>query len=62
MDSSGVGENIAYGYRDPEDVMDGWMHSSGHKANILRTNYDRIGVGCYINNGTCYWVQLFKID
>ena len=62
MDSSGVGENIAYGYRDPEDVMDGWMHSSGHKANILRTNYDRIGVGCYIDNGTCYWVQLFKID
>lgn len=62
LDSSGVGENIAYGYTDPENVMDGWMHSSGHKANILRKNYDRIGVGCHIEDGSCYWVQLFKID
>lgn len=58
----GVGENIAMGYSDPEAVMKGWMNSSGHRANILRSNYGSIGVGCYINNGTCYWVQNFRID
>ena len=58
----GVGENIAMGYSDPEAVMKGWMNSSGHRANILRRNYGSIGVGCFINNGTCYWVQNFRLD
>lgn len=53
------GENIAYGQRSPEEVMTGWMNSSGHKANILRSGFGRIGVGCAYVNGTLYWVQMF---
>ncbi|MBR3772690.1 MAG: hypothetical protein IKL07_10530 [Clostridium sp.] len=53
------GENIAYGQRTPEEVMDAWMHSEGHKANILSTNFGKVGVGCYEVNGVLYWVQLF---
>lgn len=51
---SGLGENIALGYPSPESVMEGWMNSSGHRANILG-NYREIGVGFYNN----YWVQDF---
>lgn len=56
----GAGENIAWGQRTPEEVMDGWMNSPGHRANILNENFTRIGVGHYQNGaGTNYWVQLF---
>lgn len=56
---SSSGENIAYGQRTPEDVMKSWMNSSGHKKNILKTSFGRIGVGCAKINGTYYWVQIF---
>lgn len=49
------GENIAMGYGSPEAVVEGWMNSDGHRANILNTNYTEIGIGH--NNG--YWVQNF---
>lgn len=55
----GSGENIAYGQRSPEAVMKAWMNSSGHRANILNDKYTSIGVGCYEQNGTLYWTQLF---
>lgn len=55
----GAGENIAYGQRTPEEVMDAWMNSSGHRANILNPNYTNIGIGYYETNGVKYWVQLF---
>lgn len=56
----GAGENIAWGQRTPEEVMNGWMNSSGHRANILNKNYTTIGIGYYQNsNGTGYWTQLF---
>ena len=55
----GSGENIAYGQRTAAEVMDGWMNSSGHRANILNGNYTNIGVGFYESNGVKYWVQLF---
>lgn len=55
----GSGENIAYGQRSAAEVMDGWMNSSGHRANILNGNYTNIGVGFYESNGVKYWVQLF---
>lgn len=55
----GAGENIAYGQRTAAEVMDGWMNSSGHRANILNANYTNIGVGFYESNGVKYWVQLF---
>lgn len=53
------GENIAAGQKNAEEAMYSWMHSSGHKANILDVDYTKIGVGCYLYNGTYYWVQEF---
>ncbi len=54
------GENIAYGQRSAEAVMNSWMNSSGHRANILSSQYDSIGIGHYQNaSGVNYWVQLF---
>ena len=53
------GENIAWGQRSAQSVMDTWMNSSGHRANILGS-YSRLGVGVYRTaDGTPYWVQLF---
>lgn len=54
-----VGENIAYGYVNPTDVMNGWMNSPGHRSNILHANFEEIGVGMYEVNGRKYWVQMF---
>lgn len=56
----GSGENIAWGQKSPEQVMNGWMNSEGHRANILNKNFKNIGVGYYQDaNGVNYWVQLF---
>ena len=52
-----AGENIAKGYRSPQDVVNGWMNSSGHRANILNSSYTQIGVG-YVADGN-YWTQMF---
>lgn len=52
-----AGENIARGYRTPAEVVDGWMNSSGHRANILNSSYTHIGVG-YVADGS-YWTQMF---
>ena len=52
-------ENIAYGQRNPEIVMNAWMNSSGHRANILSKNVEYIGVGVVYSNGIYYWTQLF---
>ena len=52
-----AGENIARGYRTPQAVVDGWMNSSGHRANILNASYTQIGVG-YVQDGN-YWTQMF---
>lgn len=54
-----IGENIAYGQNSPEDVMNAWMNSSGHRANILSENFDYIGIGVTYRNGTYYWSQFF---
>ncbi|WP_418752019.1 CAP domain-containing protein [Frisingicoccus sp.] len=61
--SKAFGENIAYGswpYYGAEGIMDGWMNSEGHRANILG-DYTTIGIGCFQYNGVAYWVQLFGI-
>lgn len=55
----GAGENIAYGQKTPQEVMNGWMNSAGHRANILNVNFTKIGVGYYQQNGVNYWTQLF---
>ena len=52
-----AGENSAKGYKTPQAVVNGWMNSSGHRANILNASYNRIGVG-YVANGN-YWTQMF---
>lgn len=52
-----AGENIAMGYSTAEAVVNGWMNSEGHRANILSTNYTQIGVG-YVASGN-YWTQWF---
>jgi len=51
------GENVAYGYATPEQVMDAWMNSPGHRANILDCDYQEIGVG-HAQPGD-YWTQDF---
>ena len=53
-----AGENIAKGYSTPKAVVDAWMNSPGHRANILNSFYTHIGVG-YVASGN-YWTQMFK--
>ncbi len=54
------GENIAWGQQSPKAVMEGWMNSKGHRANILNPNFTKIGVGYRKNAaGRTYWTQLF---
>lgn len=57
---SAWGENIASGQDTPEEVVNAWMNSEGHRANILSSNFGKIGVG-YVTNasGTPYWTQMF---
>lgn len=55
---SGAGENIAMGQKTPQQVMEAWMNSDGHRANILNKNFTKIGVG-YMGSGSSYWAQLF---
>jgi uncharacterized YkwD family protein len=55
-----AGENIAAGQKTASEVMNAWMNSSGHRANILNQNYTELGVG-YVKGGSygTEWVQLF---
>lgn len=55
-----AGENIAAGQKTAEAVMESWMNSSGHRANILSSSYTELGVG-YVKGGSygTEWVQLF---
>lgn len=52
-------ENIAMGQKTPEDVMNSWMNSPGHRNNILSSKYGKIGVGYFKLGKNVYWVQLF---
>ncbi len=54
------GENIARGQSDAESVMEAWMDSPGHKANILNCNYRTLGVGAYLSGDSGpLWTQNF---
>ena len=54
------GENIAKGSPTPARVVEGWMNSAGHRANILNRNFTTIGVGVYEDAaGVMHWAQLF---
>lgn len=52
-------ENIAKGQKTPKEVVDAWMNSSGHRANILNKNLNYLGVGFKKGNDKFYWVQQF---
>ncbi|MEU6878804.1 CAP domain-containing protein [Streptomyces sp. NPDC046712] len=55
---STYGENIAMGQSSAEQVMESWMNSPGHRANILNCSFKEIGVGIH-NQGGPYWTQVF---
>ncbi|MFI9743522.1 CAP domain-containing protein [Streptomyces sp. NPDC052494] len=55
---STYGENIAMGQSTPESVMDSWMNSPGHRANILNCDFKEIGIGIHSSGGP-YWTQVF---
>ncbi|MBQ9805504.1 MAG: SafA/ExsA family spore coat assembly protein [Clostridia bacterium] len=52
-----AGENIARGQTSPQAVVNAWMNSAGHRANILNASFTQIGVG-YVADGN-YWTQMF---
>ncbi|MGW0465266.1 sigma-70 family RNA polymerase sigma factor [Streptomyces sp. NPDC003027] len=52
------GENIAKGQRTPAQVMEDWMNSPGHRANILNCSFEEIGIGLHDGGGP-YWTQVF---
>lgn len=64
------GENIAAGFESATEVMNGWMNSAGHKANILdefyyvtkqsKHRYKTIGIGVFKVGDTYYWCQIFN--
>lgn len=56
------GENIAMGQSSPKQVLNSWMNSEGHRANILGSDYTSIGIGCVYINGRYYWVQCFGTE
>ncbi|MEV0094185.1 CAP domain-containing protein [Streptomyces sp. NPDC050738] len=62
-DAAGVdglgGENIARGQADADAVMDAWMNSPGHRANILNCDYKTLGVGVHFGSGGPWWTQDF---
>jgi uncharacterized protein YkwD len=53
------GENIARGQRDAQAVMETWMDSPGHRANILNCDYETLGVGAHFGAGGPWWTQVF---
>ncbi|WP_051426505.1 CAP domain-containing protein [Jiangella gansuensis] len=56
------GENIAMGYATAADVVDGWMNSEGHRANILNCDSQAIGVGVADGDGGLRWTQMFGTE
>ena len=53
------GENLAYGQMTPEAVVQAWMNSEGHRANILSADFHSVGISSYYNDGIYYWAQEF---
>ncbi len=56
---STYGENIAMGQQTAEQVMESWMNSPGHRANILNCSFKELGVGLHTGDGGPYWTQVF---
>ena len=67
-EADGWGENIAAGYPNPSEVVQGWIDSPGHRANLLRADFEHIGIGYYRLKGDGgaapyehYWTQIFGV-
>lgn len=56
------GENLAEGYNSADEVVDAWMASPEHKANILRADFTTMSVSIATKNGRTYWAQEFGLD
>jgi uncharacterized protein YkwD len=56
---SAIAENIASGTSSPERAVALWMHSPGHRKNMLNPRYHELGVGYAFNGRTHYWTQDF---
>lgn len=55
--------NLGMGYLSPAEVVNGWMHSPGHRRNMLYAGHDSVGAGCYRDSsGTLYWCIIFYRD
>ena len=54
-----AGENIAKGQKTAEAVVNAWLNSEGHRANILNKNFTDMGLGYVNTGGTTYWTQMF---
>lgn len=55
------GENLAEGYNSADEVVDAWMASPTHRANILSSQFTTCSFSTYTVNGTTYWAQEFGI-
>ena len=59
------GENIAEGQESAREVTEDWMETNnsysgqGHRRNMLSDKFNAVGIACYVQNGTYYWVQAF---
>jgi len=61
IDSNSVGENIAWGQKDEDEVVNSWMWSPGHRWNILGSDYEKVGFGTKADkNGKIYWCVVFS--
>ena len=56
------GENLAEGYNSADAVVNAWMASPEHKANILKSDFTSIAVSSTTKNGKTYWAQEFGMD
>jgi uncharacterized protein YkwD len=54
-----AGENVAYGYPSGRAVVRAWMHSPGHRANILSRTYRGMGLAARKSDGVWYVAQVF---
>ena len=56
------GENLADGYTTADAVVNAWMASPEHKANILKPDFTTVAVSTTVKNGKTYWAQEFGMD
>lgn len=59
FDGNAWGENIAWGYTTAQSVVNGWINSPGHRANIENPSFTSTGVGAASSGGRLYWTQSF---